>query len=181
MNHSAELHLIIGCMFSGKSSELIKIINKYRLLEKKILAINHIFDKRYGSDKIISHDKNETSCLQLESLMSIVKTKDYKESEIIVIEEGHFFEDLDVFVKVCLGDNKTIYVAGLSGDYEMKPIGKILDLIPMANSTKQLSALCLNCKDGTKAHFSKRIVKDDSQILVGSNEYIPVCRNHFNK
>ena len=168
-------------MFSGKSTELLKIIKKYTLLQKNILAINHIFDKRYGCNKIISHDKKETNCKQIELLEPEITTDEYKNADIIAIEEGHFFEDLVPFVTKSLNDNKKIYVAGLSGDYQMKPIGTILELIPMCNTVTKLSALCLQCNDGTPAHFSKRISKNSNQIFVGSNEYIPVCRKHFFK
>jgi thymidine kinase len=68
-----EIHIIMGCMFSGKSSELMKVIGKYKLLKKKILAINHIYDTRYGSEKIITHDKKEEECIQIEKLNSITK------------------------------------------------------------------------------------------------------------
>ena len=145
------------------------------------MAINHIYDKRYGTDRIISHDKSETKCTQIELLMSVIDTDEYKDAEIIAIEEGHFFKDLYEFILISLGNSKKIYVAGLSGDYKMMPIGDILRLIPMCDSVTKLSALCLECSDGTEAHFSKRIHKNKEQILIGTNEYIPVCRLHFFK
>ena len=176
---TGEIHLIIGCMFSGKSTELLKVIKRFKLLNLRILAINHVFDKRYGTNKIISHDKNEESCIQIDKLNSIVDTDSYKESDVIVIEEAHFFEDLYDFVMLSCSKNKKIYVAGLSGDYKLEPIGEILRLIPCCDTVKKLSALCLKCNDGTDAYFSKRIDKNNSQILVGSDEYIPVCRKHL--
>ena len=178
-NNKGEIHLIIGCMFSGKSTELIKIINKYKLLKRDVISINHIYDKRYGENKIISHNKEEVECIQIEKLLDLTNTKEYIESEIIVIEEGHFFEDLYDFVMLSCSKKKIVYVAGLSGDYEMKPIGQILQLIPCCDSIKKLSALCLECNDGTDAYFSKRVTNNKKQILVGSSEYIPVCRIHF--
>ena len=179
MNSTGEIHIIIGCMFSGKSTYLLQIINRYKLLKKKILAINHIFDKRYGNNKIVSHDQKEESCIQIEKLNTIIDTDEYKESEIIIIEEAHFFGDLYDFVMASCDINKKIYVAGLSGDYKMEPIGDIFRLIPCCDTVKKLSALCLKCNNGTKAYFSKRLDKKRDQILVGINEYIPVCRKHF--
>tara|TARA_B100000787_G_C16193001_1_gene298730 strand:- start:2664 stop:3206 length:543 start_codon:yes stop_codon:yes gene_type:complete len=174
-----EIHIIMGCMFSGKSSELMRIITKFKLLKKNILAINHIFDTRYGSDKIISHDKREESCLQIEKLTPILETTEYKEAEILIIEEGHFFPDLYEFVSESCKRNKKVYVAGLSGDYKLNPIGEILNLIPICDTVTKLTALCLKCGDGTEAIFSKRLEQNENQILVGSDEYIPVCRHHF--
>ena len=76
--------------------------------------------------------------------------------------------------------NKTVICAGLVADYKREKFGDILSLIPIADDIKMLSALCSICKDGTHAHFSKRIVKEDKQNLVGSTEsYISVCRKHY--
>ena len=78
--------------------------------------------------------------------------------------------------------SKHVIVSGLDGDSERKPFGDILRLIPHAEKVSKLSALCLECNDGTEAFFSKRLIYEDmsSQISVGSNDkYIAVCRKHF--
>jgi thymidine kinase len=73
-----------------------------------------------------------------------------------------------------------IIVGGLDGDFQRKPIGQILDLIPMADKCVKLNSLCNICKDGTEAPFSFRLVKSNDIVLVGGSEsYIPVCRKHF--
>ena len=150
------------------------------------MAINHTIDKRYGINKIISHDKNETECIQIDKLLPIIQFKnDFKitfhKSDVIIIEEAHFFDDLYDFVKESVEKyNKQVYVAGLNGDFERKPIGQINRLIPLCDTVQKLDALCSVCKDGTPAIFTKRIVDDNKQILVGSNDmYIPVCRKHY--
>jgi thymidine kinase len=176
----AELHIIFGCMYSGKSSELLKIISRYKLLGKNVLCINHMLDTRYGKNKIISHDRKEEYCFQVDNLTHVESLENYDNSEIIIIEEGHFFKDLVSFVKNSLKKNKKIYVAGLNGDYQQKSIGFINELIPLCDSVKKLDALCLICKDGTKAIFTKRITDSTDQFIVGSTEtYIPVCRKHY--
>ena len=179
--NAGELHMIIGCMYSGKSTELLKIINYYKILDKKIFVINHKIDNRYGNDAIISHDKKSYPCYMTDNLLSIKSYKECLESDVIIIEEAQFFEDLKQFVEEFLSKQKIIYVAGLDGDSFMKPFGQILDLIPICDSVKKLSALCIKCKNGKKANFSKRIVDNDKQKLIGSFEsFIPVCRYHFN-
>ena len=111
--------------------------------------------------------------------MENIQTDTYHTCDVIIIEEAQFFEDLKVFVELSLMNNKTIYVAGLDGDSFMKPFGQILDLIPLCDSIKKLSALCVICKDGTPANFTKRIVENQEQKLIGSFEsFIPVCRVH---
>jgi len=73
-----------------------------------------------------------------------------------------------------------IIVAGLDGDYQQKQFGDILKLIPIADSYQKVYALCKICQDGTPASFTKRIVNNNQQILVGAKEsYISVCRFHL--
>ena len=182
MGKTGKIEIIVGCMFSGKSSELIKIINRYRVLNKKILIVNHTIDKRYNENSITTHNQISEDCISIDSLTLLKKTPiyNYLESEVIVIEEAQFFNDLYEFVKYAADiDNKIIIVAGLDGDSNREPFGDILKLIPISDTIIKLSALCILCKDGTVANFSKRIIDNKDQICVGSNEFIPVCRYHY--
>ena len=111
---TGELHLIIGCMYSGKSTELLRIINNYRILEEPVLAISHVIDNRYGNCEIISHDNKSFPCIQTGQLYDM----DIDKYKIIIIEEAQFFDDLTIFVKRALTANKIIYVAGLDGDFQ---------------------------------------------------------------
>ena len=180
---SGHLTVIIGSMFSGKSSEIIRRINRYKVLKKSIVAINHTLDDRYDGDnaKIITHDKVNTSCLKLSELLPFSNTEDYKNAEVIVIEEGQFFNDLfDFVVKSVDQENKKLIVAGLDGDYLRRPFGDMLKIIPYAEEVKKLEALCLKCNDGTPAHFTKRVGLSNKRDLVGSNDhYIACCRKHY--
>jgi len=90
-----EIHIIWGCMFSGKSSELLKIIKKYDILGKKQFVINNKLDIRYGENKIISHDKKEYECHGCSELLPLFTNPKFIESEIIIIDEAHFFGDLE--------------------------------------------------------------------------------------
>lgn len=177
------IEIIIGCMFSGKSSELIKIMKRYKILKKNILAISHSIDNRYNDSKpkIVTHDKVSYDCLQLNELNIVKDNDNYTNADLIIIEEAQFFSDLFEFViNAADNDNKTVIVAGLDGDYKKEPFGDILRLIPHSEKVTKLEALCLMCGDGTPAHFTKRIIDNDNQTLVGSTEsYIAVCRKHF--
>jgi len=77
-------------------------------------------------------------------------------------------------------DKKKIIAAGLDGDFERKPFGDVLRLIPYANNVNKINALCTICKDGTQACFSKRITESKDTTLVGSKDvYVAVCREHY--
>ena len=180
--NAGRLELILGHMFSGKSAELIRIINRYESINKKILTITHTIDNSYGNGVISSHNRVQKKSISIEKLYSILETDEYKESEIIIVEEGQFFEDLKNFVvRATDVDNKHVIVAGLNGDFRRERFGQILEIIPLAEQITKLSAFCKLCNDGTPGDFSKRIEKDSTeQRLVGNeNYYLAVCRKHY--
>ena len=151
-NKSGRIDIIIGSMFSGKSTELIRRINRYKVLGKKILVINHKLDKRYSESSISTHSNMSLECLSINNLGDIKNNekhlKEYNACEVLVIEEAQFFEDLyDVVVKAADIDNKIVIVAGLDGDSNREEFGDILKLIPKCDSVKKLHALCVKCKD----------------------------------
>ena len=181
MVKNGSLSLIIGPMFSGKSTKGLEILNRYESIGKSILTITHIIDKRYGIDVISNHNLVQKKCISLEYLMSIVEKPEYINSEIVFIEESQFFNDLIEFVKKAVDtDCKNVIVIGLSGDFKRQKFGDILDLIPIADNVEKLSAYCKLCSDGTLAHFTQKKKNDEKQTVVGSCDlYLPVCRYHY--
>ena len=182
MMNQGYLELIIGPMYAGKSTELIKKINVYKFLEKKMVAINHKINNRYGSEGITTHNNNVyDNCFIFEKLKNFEQEDIFNETEIIIIEELQFFEDaFEMITKWCDIHKKKVIAAGLDGDFERKPFGDVLRLIPHANVVKKISALCTICKDGTQACFSKRITDSKDKTLVGSKDiYVAVCRKHY--
>jgi thymidine kinase len=176
------LHIIIGPMFSGKTTAIIRIARRYRILNKKVLFINHVLDNRYSkSDFVTSHNGLKELALSVNSIFTTMD--DIMASDIIIIEEAQFFDDLLCFFhkNKDLLSTKHFVVSGLSGDYSMNPIGDILSLIPMADTIEKLDGLCIECGDGTLGCFTKLNKKQDleSNIIVGSDElYACVCRKH---
>ncbi len=176
--------LIIGPMYSGKSTELIKHANRYMSIGKNVLAINHQINNRYGSTKITTHDKKVyEDCISIEKLDEIHKlhAEAFNNADIIIIEELQFFSDAFDFISNTVDTtHKTVIAAGLSGDFKRNEFGDVLKLIPHADSLTQLSAYCLRCGDGTLANFTKRITTCDDVTLVGSTSiYEAVCRKHY--
>ena len=101
---------------------------------------------------------------------------------MIGIDEAQFFDDLYLFVTMVERFNKIIIIAGLDGDSNRKPFGQILECIPYCDEVVKLTALDMMDKDGSLAIFTKRIVDDKTQILVGSTEYfMAVSRKNYLK
>jgi len=176
---SGKLELIIGNMFSGKSTELIRRINKEKSINKRILIINYLGDNRYSSDSIATHDRLTVKSVKVSKLNDIHNNISIENYDSFFIDEGQFFPDLYTFV-INLVDfyNKHVTVAGLDGDSRRHPFGSIIDLIPICDTVDKLTAYCKMCNNGTIAPFSLLLTNKCAGIG-GSELYAPVCRYHY--
>lgn len=176
------LELIIGPMFSGKSSTLISIARKYKALGVSLIAYKPNLDNRHGDDEFIyTHNCETIHAIRTVKLLEQITSQPFMAAKIILIEEGQFFQDLYEFVILAVEKyQKNIIVAGLDGDRFRKPFGQILDLIPIADRITKLTSFCKSCADGTPALFSYSAASTKDTILVaGSDLYMPLCRNHY--
>jgi thymidine kinase len=177
---SMSLEIIIGNMFSGKTSELIRRLKRYRVLGKRIVVINSKKDTRCEEEAIYTHDGVKFDCIKVGCLADTLIKEEFCNSEVVAIDECQFFGSLKDFVGMCLFLKKKVVLAGLDGDYKQHKFGEIIDCIPMADQVTKLSALCMKCKDGTPGPFTKRLVDTKELELVGGNEsYEAVCRHHL--
>ena len=177
---SSYLELFIGPMYASKTTSLLEVYKKCLFCDISVSIINHSLDTRYHESLISTHDNIMAPCIQTDKLSNVWKD-DTKllNSDVILINEGQFFLDLYEVVVDMLNHNKKVYISGLDGDFERKKIGYILDLIPLCDKVTKLTSLCSLCKDGTAGIFSMRLTNETAQIVIGSNNYIPVCRNCF--
>ena len=170
------LKIIMGNMFSGKTSELVRRLKRYEVIGKRILVINSSKDTRCLEHVLRTHDNMKFDCIKTNNLNEL----NYQDVDVIAIDEAQFFIGLKVFVEKVLTRGKTIILTGLDGDYKQDKIGEILDCIPLADKVFKLSAMCMECMDGTHGPFTKRIVNSDKVELVGGKEmYMAVCRKHL--
>jgi thymidine kinase len=176
------LELIIGPMFSGKSSAILSRIKRAQVLGWPTLVLTSSVDNRYSeSSEIVTHNLQKTTAVSLTRLMEAKDTDRYREARLIIIDEAQFFPDLREFVLYAV-DNyaKTVVVVGLDGDSERRPFGHIGDLLPLADTVEKLNALCTHCNDWTPAIFSHRKTTDNAQIVIGGcSIYEPLCRKHY--
>jgi thymidine kinase len=177
------LEIILGPMFSSKTSKLLEIYKQCNFCSIPVSIINHSFDKRYHESMMSSHDKVMAPCLQVMKLNELKDNPVLLKSDVILINEGQFFPDLYDFTVSMLNNHKKIYICGLDGDFERKKFGSILDLIPLCDKVTKLTSLCSKCKNGTPGIFSMRLTYETEQTVIGSDNYIPVCRKcyEFNK
>jgi len=173
----ARIEIILGCMFSGKSTELIRRVSRHAIIGQKVLVINSKTDTRTRG--ISTHDGREIEAVHLTHLCKL-NDENFTAAQIIAVDEAQFFPDLYNFALKCELNGKILIIAGLDGDADRKPFGEILNCIPLCDSVVKLTAMdCIN-KDGTPAIFSKRIVKCNSQVDVGgADKYIASSRENF--
>jgi len=174
------LTIIMGNMFSGKTSELIRRLKRYKIIGKKIVVINSDKDTRSDDEVLQTHDGVQFPCLKVPHISHCVIRQEFCDADIVAVDEAQFFTDLKEFVGMCLFLGKSVILAGLDGDYRQQKFGEVIDCIPMASDVIKLSALCMECQNGTPGPFTKRIVDDDTLELVGGKDiYKAVCRKHL--
>jgi thymidine kinase len=169
-----KIELILGPMFSGKSTRLIGLIRKYTYKAKKTIMIKFFADKRYTEkSEVVTHDLLKYDSIDCKNLGDhFEKIKNY---DVIGIDEGQFFPDLvEICEKLALM-KKTVIIAALNGDFRMEPFPVVAKIISKADKIKLLKAYCFNChKD---AHYTLRIVQSNETVLIGAGEaYKPACR-----
>ena len=165
------LELIIGSMFSGKSTELIARVRRLQAKGLKCCVINHAYDTRVDGGYIQTHDGEIIQAIKTDELM-LVRTDDY---DAVIIDEGQFFLNLKTAVALMLQKKKYVIVAGLSGDFRRNTFGEMLELVPIADNVTFKRATC-HCQN--MASFTKRLGLETATVSVES-KYIAVCRQCY--
>lgn len=173
------LHVISGSMFSGKTTELIRICKQYQSIDKKILSVNYYNDRRYDEiGNICSHNQEIfQTMLSLADLQDIQSQPNLQEYDVIMIDEVQFLKNALQTIKILVEDmGKIVITSGLDGDYLQQPFGDVCYLIAFADKFTKLNAVCKLTKED--ASFSKRIIASDSKELIGANDaYIAASRS----
>jgi len=177
------LELILGPMFSGKTTRILEIYNHYSYIQKRIMVINYAEDKRYHETMLSTHDHKMIPCvleIDLKDMWTNPNNKNYSQihnSSVILINEGQFFCNLkEVVIDMVENNNKTVYICGLDGDFKRNKFGEILDLLPFCDNVVKLKSLCSLCRNGKRALFSYRVTEEQGQVSIGSDNYKPLCR-----
>ena len=182
---SGYLELILGSMFSGKTSYLLDVYKKCRFCNIPVTVINYAADNRYTTEPMLStHDKQMIPCILANTIEEAVHRHrdEIAQAKTILINEGQFFPDIETEVRRLVEqEHKRVYICGLDGDFNRKPIGELLHLIPFSDHITKLKSLCSLCRDGTPGVFSFRITNETDQVIIGSSNYLPLCRGCYQR
>lgn len=175
------LELIVGPMWSGKTSRLLDLHKQYSVCGVSALLINYSGDAERGvpASSVVSHDGREAACCTVTTLGD-VPDETLANTRVLLVNEAQFFPDAAEWIQHAVDVlGKRVHAAGLDGDYMRRPFGSWLQLVPIADTLSKLRAFCGGCRT-REALFSHRIT-DSTQIqLIGAdNMYRPLCRQCY--
>lgn len=169
--------MITGCMFSGKTEELIRRLNRAIIARQKVEIFKPVTDKRYHHTEIVSHNENAIRSTPVNFASDILLWAG--DCDVVGIDEAQFFDGSIVEVCNTLANNgKRVIVAGLDMDYEGMPFGPMPNLLAVAEFVTKVHAIC--AQTGELASFSFRLTDHNAQVMLGEKgEYEARSRRAF--
>lgn len=172
------IEVICGPMFSGKTEELIRRLNRAIIAGQRVEIFKPKIDKRYDLVNVVSHNQNQIRSTPVSFANEILLPA--SDSEVVGIDEAQFFDDEVVNVAKVLADKgKRVVVAGLDLDSKAKPFGKMPEMLAYAEYITKLHAICVKC--GALASRSYRHANENNPVMIGAQDmYEPRCRRCYN-
>lgn len=171
------IEVICGCMFSGKTEELIRRLNRALIAKQNVEIFKPVTDKRYDETNIVSHNENVIRSTPVNFASDILLLAG--DCDVVGVDEAQFFDDSIVEVCNSLANNgKRVIVAGLDMDFEGKPFGPMPNLLAVAEFVTKVHAIC--ARTGELASFSYRLTQNKQQVMLGEKaEYEARSRRSF--
>jgi thymidine kinase len=172
------IEVISGCMFSGKTEELIRRVNRAVIARQKVKIFKPSVDTRYHDENVVSHNENFVESTPISSSAEIMQLKE--ECHVIAIDEVQFFDEQIANVCNALANQgKRVIVAGIDMDFTGKPFKNLSDLMSIAEFVTKIHAICAIC--GANASYSYRLSNSPETFLLGARDvYEARCRECFN-
>ena len=173
------VEVICGSMFSGKTEELLRRLKRAKIAKQTVEIFKPVIDVRFSVNEVVSHDKNSFVSTPVDHSSNILLLS--SGTEFVGVDEAQFFDS--GLVNVCqqlAHQGVRVIVAGLDMDFKRLPFGPMPALCAIADDVTKVHAICVQC--GSLANYSHRIVEGQKQVMLGEmQEYIPLCRNCYNK
>ena len=171
------IEVIAGCMFSGKTEELIRRIRRAQIAKQQVAIFKPKIDTRYSSDHIVSHSEDRLLSMVVERSSEILVSA--KDAQVVGVDEAQFFDMGIVEVAEQLANQgKRVIIAGLDQDYRGKPFEPIPQLLAIAEYITKTLAICVVC--GNPADRTQRTTSSSERVLVGAKDsYEARCRKCF--
>lgn len=172
------IEVVCGSMFSGKTEELIRRLNRARIARQKVEIFKPAVDTRYHETEIVSHNSSSIASTPVQSSLNILLMQ-HDNADVIGIDEAQFFDEEIVYVCQTLAEQgKRVIVAGLDMDYLGVPFGPMPRLMAIAEYVTKVHAICMVC--GDLASYSFRKTTNNSLVMLGEHDtYEARCRHCF--
>lgn len=171
------IEVVTGCMFSGKTEELIRRLNRARFAKLSVAVFKPSVDVRYATSAVVSHRDDRIPCIAVATPAEILKH--VADVSVVGIDEAQFFDRSLVEVANRLADDgRRVVVAGLDQDYRGVPFEPMPELMAIAEYVEKVLAVCMVC--GAPANRSQRLVRRDARVVLGAADaYEARCRAHW--
>ncbi|MFT6217249.1 MAG: thymidine kinase [Roseivirga sp.] len=164
---SGSIEVVCGCMFSGKTEELIRRLRRADIAKQKVEIFKPAIDTRYDDEKVVSHNKTSIRSTPVQFASDILLLSG--ESDVVGIDEAQFFDHQ--IVEVCrtlANSGKRVIVAGLDMDAQGNPFGPMPNLLAIAEFVTKLHAICT--VSGSLASFSYKLSDSDRTVEIGETD-----------
>jgi thymidine kinase len=183
------MELIIGPMFSGKTTRLIAQISRYSIAHKRCAVIRHSVDTRY--EELRTHcgqcckAANIINCTSIKDVLftQTIRSPDY---DVIGIDETQFFayDEKSTWIMAREIDDacmcgKTIICAGLDTNWLREPYNYISGLVSRADVITKLRAICMRCDREAIYSARKPDSGADGNPIGGADKYEALCRRCY--
>ncbi len=172
------IEVICGSMFSGKTEELIRRLNRAKIARQSVKIFKPKIDTRYNAVDIVSHNQTAIPSIPLDNSSQLIALAGG--CEVVGIDEAQFFDEEIINVANLLANQgKRVVIAGLDMDSAGIPFGPMPALMSIAEYVTKVHAICVKC--GDIAHYSHRMVVNNEQIILGETDtYEALCRKCYN-
>lgn len=168
------IEVVAGCMFSGKTEELIRRLRRAQIARQKVIIFKPKIDNRYSTNQIVSHNTQALESIVIEKAAEILTL--VKDAQVVGIDEAQFF-DMSV-VGICeklANEGRRVIVAGLDQDYRGVPFEPMPQLLSVAEYITKTLAICVVC--GNPADRTQRKIANADRVVVGAaDSYEARCR-----
>jgi thymidine kinase len=168
------IEVIAGCMFSGKTEELIRRLRRAKIAKQKVKIFKPKIDNRYSKSDIVSHSEQSLPSILIDDINEVLKHSE--DAEVIGIDEAQFFSN-DI-VGICnnlANEGKRVIIAGLDQDYKGIPFEPMPQLLAIAEYITKTLAICVVC--GNPADKTQRKTESSERVIVGASDiYEARCR-----
>lgn len=175
LGRSGSVETIVGCMFSGKTEELMRLLRRAQYAKQRFQVFKPRIDDRYSKDHVASHNRALMASTVIDRADEIFRHLK-PETQVVGVDEGQFFDQELVDVANELADRGLrVIVAGLDLDWKGEPFRPMPDLMAISERVTKLSAVCMTC--GASASRTQRLAPSAADVLVGdASTYEARCR-----